>query len=236
MYYEDSVIDEVRMRNDIVDVISQTVQLTKRGTNYFGLCPFHNEKTPSFSVSPAKQMFYCFGCGVGGNVFSYVQKYDNLTYPEAVERLAERAQVALPQKGDPEKARKRQDLRNRLLEVNKEAAVYYYHLLRAPEGKAALKYLRNRGLSDETMHRFGLGYAPLSRDDLSAHLRSKGFSDSEILEAGLAVHDEKKGMRDKFWNRVMFPIQDVNKRVIGFGGRVMGDGEPSSTRISSQFG
>ncbi|MBR0092001.1 MAG: DNA primase [Lachnospiraceae bacterium] len=226
MYYDDSIIEDVRAANDIVDVVSQTVQLTKRGSNYFGLCPFHNEKTPSFSVSPVKQMYYCFGCGAGGNVFTYVQKYDNLTWTEAVKQLADRAHITLPEAGDPEKARQKTDKRKRLLEANKEAATWYYYQLRSQKGETGMAYLTKRGLSEETIKRFGLGFAPLSRDLLVRYLREKGFQDAEIVDAGLAVREEKSGLRDKFWNRVMFPIQDVQGRVIGFGGRVMGEGEP----------
>ena len=226
MRYDDSIIEDVRAANDIVDVISQTVQLSRRGTNFFGLCPFHNEKTPSFSVSPAKQMYYCFGCGAGGNVFTYVQKYDNLSWTEAVKQLADRAHITLPTGGDAEKEKQKTDKRKRLLEANKEAAAWYYYRLRSEKGAAGMQYLLQRGLSEETLKRFGLGFAPLSRDALVKHLRDKGFSDAEITEAGLAVRDEKSGLKDKFWSRVMFPIQDTNGRVIGFGGRVLGKGEP----------
>lgn len=226
MYYEDRVIEEVRALNDIVDVIGQVVHLERKGANYFGLCPFHNEKTPSFSVSGAKQMFYCFGCGQGGNVFSFVQKYDNLTWTEAVERLAERAGYALPVKGDPEKAKQALDKRRRLFAVNKEAATWYYHLLHEKEGEKGLAYLTKRGLTLPVIKRFGLGFAPVSKDALLNHLKEQGFTEQEAVDAGLAVRDERDGARDKFWNRVMFPIQDVQRRVIGFGGRVMGDGEP----------
>ncbi|MBQ6734039.1 MAG: DNA primase [Lachnospiraceae bacterium] len=226
MYYDDSILDEVRAANDIVDVVSQTVQLTRRGSNYFGLCPFHNEKTPSFSVNPSRQTFYCFGCHEGGNVFSYVQKMDRLTFPEAVRQLADRAHITLPSGGDAEKEKQKTDKRKRLLEANKEAAAWYFYRLREPKGDAGMQYLLKRGLNGETIRAFGLGFAPLSRDLLVRHLREKGFQDAEIVEAGLAVREEKGGLKDKFWNRVMFPIQDATGRVIGFGGRVLGEGEP----------
>lgn len=226
MRYPDDVIEEVRSRNDIVDVVGQYVHLQKKGANYFGLCPFHNEKSPSFSVSPGKQMFYCFGCGEGGNVFSFLMKYDNLTFQEAVKALAERSGVSLPDADDSAQAKAMRDKRQVLLDINKEAAKYYYYQLRQPNGQKGLQYFKDRQLSDETMTQFGLGYSNITSNDLVLYLRKKGYSDSQIIEAGLASHDEKFGTHDKFWNRVMFPIQDANQKVIGFGGRVMGDGKP----------
>lgn len=226
MRYPDDVIEEVRSRNDIVDVVGQYVHLQKKGANYFGLCPFHNEKSPSFSVSPGKQMFYCFGCGEGGNVFSFLMKYDNLTFQEAVKTLAERSGVSLPDADDSPQAKAMRDKRQVLLDINKEAAKYYYYQLRQPNGQKGLQYFKERQLSDETMTQFGLGYSNITSNDLVLYLRKKGYSDSQIIEAGLASHDEKFGTHDKFWNRVMFPIQDANQKVIGFGGRVMGDGKP----------
>ena len=226
MYYSDEIIEEVRRRNDIVDVISSHVLIKQRGSNYVGLCPFHSEKTPSFSVSRSKQMFKCFGCGVGGNVFSFVMEYENASFPEAVQILANRAGIELPEADRSDAAKKEQSRRKRMLDINKEAATYYYYQLRKPNGKAGLTYFKERGLTDETLQHFGLGYANVNRDDLVVYLRMKGYKDEEIVESGLGVFDEKYGMGDKFWNRVMFPIQDVNHRVIGFGGRVMGDALP----------
>ena len=226
MYYGDDVIEEVRARNDIVEVVSQFVHLQKRGSGYVGLCPFHNEKTPSFSVTPSKQMFYCFGCGTGGNVFTFIQKYENLSWREALEHLAQRAGYTLPGRDTSEKAKKEQDRRKVLLAVNKEAATWFYHNLRGEKGKNGQAYFEKRGLRAETVNGFGLGFAPVTRDALVRHLRGKGYTDKQILDAGVAVMDEREGLRDKFWNRVMFPIQDVNRRVIGFGGRVLGQGEP----------
>ena len=226
MFYPDELIEEVRSRNDIVDVISGYVHLQKKGANYFGLCPFHNEKSPSFSVSRSKQMYYCFGCGAGGNVFTFLMEYENDTFPEAVKVLADRAGISLPEADESEEAKREQSKRSRLLAINKEAAKYFYFQLRAKQGEPGLHYLRKRQLTDETIHRFGLGYANKTADDLVRYLKGKGYSEELIREAGLCNTDEKHGMYDKFWNRVMIPIEDINHRVIGFGGRVMGDGKP----------
>lgn len=226
MYYPDELVEEVRMKSDIVDVISGYVKIQKKGSSYFGLCPFHNEKSPSFSVSPGKQMYYCFGCGAGGNVFTFLMEYENYSFPEAVKALAGRAGVNLPEAEYNEEARKKESRRSKLLEVNKEAAKYFFYQLRREQGQAGYQYLKKRQLSDETIHRFGLGFANVTSDDLTRYLKNKGYEDKLIQEAGLAAFDEKYGMHDKFWNRVMFPIQDINHRVIGFGGRVMGDAKP----------
>ncbi|MDE6386230.1 MAG: DNA primase [Lachnospiraceae bacterium] len=226
MYYPEELIEEIRMKNDIVSVISGYVRMQKKGSSYFGLCPFHNEKSPSFSVSPTKQMYYCFGCGAGGNVITFVMEYENATFQEAVKMLADRAGVNLPEMEYTEETRQRESKRAKMLEINKEAAKYYYCMLRSPKGKKGYQYLSGRHLSEETMKKFGLGYADGAGSDLTAYLRSKGYSDELINESGLIGFDEKRGMHDKFWNRVMFPIQDSNHRVIGFGGRVMGDAKP----------
>lgn len=226
MYYPEELIEEVRTRNDIVEVISGYVRLQKKGSNYFGLCPFHNEKSPSFSVSPGKQMYYCFGCGAGGNVITFLMEYENQTFPEAVRTLAQRAGIALPEADDSKEARQADSRRAKLLEINREAAKYFYYQLRTERGSVGMEYLRKRELSDETMNHFGLGYANKYSNDLIQYLKSKGYSEDLIRDAGLCNVDEKHGMYDKFWNRVMFPIQDINHRVIGFGGRVMGDGKP----------
>ncbi len=226
MYYPDELIEEVRMRSDIVDVISGYVKIQKKGSNYFGLCPFHNEKSPSFSVSPSKQMFYCFGCGAGGNVFTFVMQYENYSFQEAVKLLAQRAGVDLPEVEYTEEVKKRESQRARLLEVNKEAAKYFYYQLRGKTGQAGYQYLKKRQLSEETVKKFGLGFANVTSNDLVLYLKNKGYDDRLITEAGLGSFDEKHGMHDKFWNRVMFPIQDINHRVVGFGGRVMGDAKP----------
>ena len=225
-YFSDDIIEEVRSRNDIVDVIGQYVHLTKKGSTYFGLCPFHNEKTGSFSVSPNKQMYYCFGCGAGGNVFTFMMQYENFTFGEAMEALADRAGVALPKQEYSAAQKREADKKQRLLEINKEAARYFYTLLRNDRGKHALAYFQKRELSEETMKKFGLGYSDQYSDDLYRYLRSKGYEDEILKESGLVTIDERRGGYDKFWNRVMFPIMDVHNKVIGFGGRVMGDGEP----------
>ena len=225
-YYSDELIEEVRSRNDIVDVIGGYVRLQKKGSTYFGLCPFHNEKTGSFSVSPGKQMYYCFGCGAGGNVFTFLMQYENFTFGEAMQQLADRVGIELPQQEMTSAQKRAADKRARLLEINKEAAMYFYRLLRSPRGQNAYQYFKKRELSDETMQRFGLGYSDQYSDDLYRYLRSKGYDDQILKETGLVTIDEVRGGHDKFWNRAMFPIMDVHNRVIGFGGRVMGDGEP----------
>ena len=225
-YFSDDIIEEVRSRNDIVDVIGQYVHLTKKGSTYFGLCPFHNEKTGSFSVSPNKQMYYCFGCGAGGNVFTFMMQYENFTFSEAMEALADRVGVALPKQEYTKEQKREADKKQRLLDINKEAARYFYMLLRNDRGKNALAYFKKRELSDETMKKFGLGYSDQYSDDLYRYLRSKGYEDEILKESGLVSINEKRGGYDKFWNRAMFPIMDVHNKVIGFGGRVMGEGEP----------
>ena len=226
MYYSDEIIEEVRSRNDIVDVISSYVKLQKKGSSYFGLCPFHNEKSPSFSVSRGKQMYYCFGCGAGGNVFTFLMEYENYTFQEALKYLADKAGVELPQTEYSAQAKERADLKAILLEINKIAAQYFYVQLKSSKGEAGLSYLKRRGLSDDTIKAFGLGYSNKYSDDLYRYLKERGYKDEMIAKAGLISIDERHGAHDKFWNRVMFPIMDVNSRVIGFGGRVMGDAKP----------
>ena len=226
MRYSDDIIEEVRQKNDIVDVVSQYVRLTRRGSTYFGLCPFHNEKTPSFSVTPGKQMYYCFGCGAGGNVYNFIMEYENYTFGEALKHLADRAGVELPKIEYSREVREKAEQRAELLEINKQAAQYYYYQLRTEGGKIGYQYLSGRGLSEETMRKFGLGYSDKFGGGLYKFLKSKGYSDERLRESGLFNVDERHGMYDKFWNRVIFPIMDVNNRVIGFGGRVMGDGKP----------
>ncbi len=226
MYYSDDIVEEVRMKNDIVDVISGYVKLQKKGSSYFGLCPFHNEKSPSFSVSRQKQMYYCFGCGAGGNVFTFVMEYENYSFVEALKFLADRAGVELPEAEYSKEEKERRDLKQILLDMNKLAAKYYYAQLISENGKAAHEYLTKRGLDEGTIRQFGLGYSNKYSNDLYQYLKMKGYNDEQILKAGLINADEKHGAYDKFWNRVMFPIMDTNNRVIGFGGRVMGDAKP----------
>ena len=226
MRYSDDIIEEVRQKNDIVDVVSQYVKLTRKGSSYFGLCPFHNEKTPSFSVTPGKQMYYCFGCGAGGNVFNFIMEYENYTFGEALKHLADRAGVELPQIEYSKEVREKAQERAELLEINKQAAQYFYYQLRTEKSAQGYQYLTGRGLSEETMRKFGLGYSDKFGGGLYQFLKSKGYGDDRLRESGLFNVDERHGMYDKFWNRVIFPIMDVNNRVIGFGGRVMGDGKP----------
>lgn len=226
MYYPDELVEEVRMKNDIVDVVSGYVRLQKKGANHWGCCPFHNEKTPSFSVHGGKQMYHCFGCGAGGNVFTFVMNYENYSFPEAIKLLADRAGVNLPELEYDEAMKARENKRARLLEVNKEAAKYFYYQLRTPHGEVGYNYLKKRELSEETMRKFGLGYSGKSGASLVQYLKQKGFEDELIKEAGLATYSEKYGMVSQFFNRVMYPIFDVHGKVIGFGGRVMGNAEP----------
>lgn len=225
-YYSDELIEEVRSANDIVNVISDYVRLQKKGSTHFGLCPFHNEKTPSFSVSQNKQMYYCFGCGAGGNVITFLMQYENYTFQEALQVLAKRVGIELPEQEMSGRARKEADKRARILEVNKTAAKYFYAQLRMEQGKKGMQYFERRGLSLEILKKFGLGYANKFSDDLYKYLRKQGYEDELLKDSGLVTIDEQRGGYDKFWNRVMFPIMDVNNRVIGFGGRVMGEGEP----------
>lgn len=226
MYYSEDLIEEIRSKNDIVDVISGYVRLQKKGSSYFGLCPFHNEKSPSFSVSPGKQMYYCFGCGVGGNVFTFLMEYENYTFQEAVRYLADRCGVELPEMEYSEEAKRQADLKSQLLEIHKKAAKFYYYQLRQKSGQAAYEYLKGRELSDETIRKFGLGYSSRYNNALYQYLKKEGYFDQLLKETGLITMEEKGGAYDKFWNRVMFPIMDSNHRVIGFGGRVMGDAKP----------
>lgn len=225
-FYSEDIIEEVRTRTNIVDVISQYVHLQKKGTQYFGLCPFHNEKTGSFSVSPQKQMYYCFGCGAGGNVFSFLMAYDNMTFKEAVEELAPKCGVTLPQRELTYQEKRLADKKSRLFEINKEAANYYYKMLRSDQGKKAMDYFIKRELSPETMQKFGLGCTSNYSDSLYKYLRSKGYEDDILKDSGLININEKKGGSDRFWNRAMFPIVDANGKVVAFGGRVMGEGDP----------
>ena len=226
MFYPPEVIEEVREANNILDLISSYVSLKKKGSNYFGLCPFHSEKSASFSVRPDKQMFHCFGCGKSGNVFSFVMEYENYSFTEAVEFLADRAGITLPEPTRNDEERKAASLREMLLSVNKEAGKYYFYALRDKAGERALHYLKNRGLSDDTIRAFGLGFAQTGTNNLYLYLRSKGFDDGLLARSGIFNVDEKRGMTDKFWNRVIFPIMDIQNRIIGFGGRVMGEGKP----------
>ena len=225
MFYSDEFVEQVRSENDIVDIISGYVSLKKKGSNWMGCCPFHHEKTPSFSVSKEKQMYHCFGCGVGGNVFTFMMEYENYSFPEAIEYLAERVRIPLPVKELSEQEKKEADYKFALKELNKEAANYFYLLLKSERGNNARNYFKQRGLSDEIIKKFGLGYSDVYNNDLYLYLKNKGYKDDLLKDSALVIINEKGGM-DKFWNRVMFPILDLQGKVIGFGGRVLGEGEP----------
>lgn len=226
MFYSEDIIEEIRSGNDIVDVISGYVKLKRQGSSYMGLCPFHSEKSPSFSVSRGKQMFYCFGCGEGGNVITFLMKYEHYTFPEALRVLADRIGKTLPEEEISEEAKRKAGEKKQLLELHKEAAKFYYVQLRGEQGGQAMEYFKRRGLTDETLKKFGLGYSGKYGDGLVKYLRQKGYKDYLLKESGLVQFDEKRGSYDKFWNRVIFPIMDGNHKVIAFGGRVMGDAKP----------
>jgi len=223
MYYGEDIVEEVRQKTDIVDLVGQYVHLKKKGSSYFGLCPFHGEKTASFSVSPGKQIFYCFGCGKAGDSIRFLMEYENLSFVEALEELAERANITLPKEEKRDKGE--EDLRYKILEINKQAALFYVKQLRSEKGKQGLAYCAKRKLSGESITHFGLGYAGKERDSLYQYCKSLGFNDQVLQESGLFSFKEN-GVYDKFFNRLIFPIMDLHNRVIGFGGRVMGDGEP----------
>ena len=226
MYFPQELIDQVQQNNDIVDVINEYIPLTKKGANYVCLCPFHQDSNPSLTVSRQKQLFKCFACGEGGNVITFLQKYDAKSFVEAVQTLADRAGIKLPENYQSEYSKEKQDQKQRLIDCNIEAARYFYALLRSDDGKKGLEYFKKRELSDETMKKFGLGYSNVNGKDCIAYLKNQGFKDREIIDAGIGVYDERNGLRAKFWNRVMFPIKNQAGKVIGFGGRVLGEGEP----------
>lgn len=226
MIYPNELIDEVRSRNDIVTVIGSYIRLQKKGSSYMGLCPFHNEKTPSFSVNGPKQFYHCFGCGAGGNVFTFVMEYENYSFLEAMKFLADRAGIKLPEPETSGEAKRAADFKGRLLEVNKQAAIYYHHQFKHKDGQAAYQYLINRGLTADTIKHFGLGYSTKDSDDLYRYLKKMGYDDEFLAQTGLFRFDERLGGRDKFKDRVMFPIMDINHRVIGFGGRITSNAGP----------
>ena len=226
MFYGDDIIDEVRSANDIVDLIGSYVTLKKAGSNYVGLCPFHNEKTPSFSVSGRKQMYYCFGCGKGGNIYTFLQEYENITFVESVQMLADRAGITLPERTASPAENKKRQLKEVIFEINAKACGFYHKYLLDERGKRGLEYLKGRGLSDEIIRKFGLGYAGQSSGNLYRYLKSLNYNDEVLKQSGLFGYDDKGNPYDKFWNRVMFPIVDKRNHVIGFGGRVLGDAKP----------
>ena len=222
--YSDELIDEIRNSNDIVDVISQYVVLKRSGRNFFGLCPFHKEKSPSFSVSPDKQIFHCFGCGVGGNVFHFISKIEGIDFKETIEVLAEKAGIALPtldNAGD----NRLQKLKARVYEINKETAMFYHQNLYKPTSKDAQEYVKKRKLDNNTLKNFLIGYSG-KFDELYRYLKQKGFTDEEILASSLVNKNDRGKFIDRFRHRLMFPIQDVRNRIIAFGGRVLDDSKP----------
>ena len=222
--YSDELIDEIKNNNDIVDVVSQYVHLKRSGRNYFGLCPFHNEKSPSFAVSPDKQIFHCFGCGVGGNVIHFISKIEGINYRESIELLAERANITLPKLesiGD----NKTQELKDKIYQINKEAAYFYHENLYKPTAKPAQEYVKKRKLNNATLKEFLIGYSG-NFNELYNFLKSKGFSDETILASDLVNKNDRGQFIDRFRHRLMFPIQDVRGRIIAFGGRVLDDSKP----------
>lgn len=222
--YSDEIIDEVRQTNDIVDIISQYVHLKRSGRNFFGLCPFHNEKSPSFSVSPDKQIFHCFGCGVGGNVFTFLTKIEGINFIEAIQTLAERANIQLPMlenSGDSVK----EQLKSKVYKVNEFTAKYYHENLYKPEAKIAQEYIKKRKLTNETLQSFQIGFSG-KFDELYQELKKQGFEEPEILESGLVNKNDKGQYIDRYRNRLMFPICDSRGKVIAFGGRVLDDSKP----------
>lgn len=228
MYYPDDLIEEIRLQNNILDVIGESVQLQKKGSSHFGLCPFHHEKSPSFSVSEDKQMYYCFGCGVGGNVYTFVMEYENYSFVEAVKYLADRVKIDLPEAEVSEEAKREMSVKQQMLEANKEAARYFYYQMVNDDTKKAIEYLDGRAIDEDLRKKFGLGYAKFFRDDLYRYLKARGFKDETLLDAGLIIRDKNKpdAYYDRFFDRLMFPIFDVHNRVIAFGGRILGDGQP----------
>lgn len=219
-YYPDDVVEEVRLNNDLVEVISEYIHLERKGGSYFGLCPFHREKTPSFSVEPVKQFYYCFGCNNGGNVFHFIMQMENLDFVESLRFLAERAGMVLPEPNNKEEQQKLR-LRKQILEVNREAARFYYSTLAGKQGLAAQRYLYERGLTLQTIKRFGLGFSPNEWGLLSKTLLQKGYDEAVLTASGLSVQNRNGGLNDRFRNRIMFPIFDLRGNIVAFGGRVM---------------
>ena len=221
MRYSDEILNEVRENSDIVEVISQYVHLKRSGRNYFGLCPFHNEKSPSFSVSPDKQIFHCFGCGVGGNVFTFISKIEGIGFKEAIENLADRAGIVLPKSENNEDSKK-EELKSKVYKVNNFTADYYHKRLYDSKSKAGQEYVKQRKLTNETLESYNLGFSG-NYDELYRVLKKEGFNDEEIFESGLVKKNEQGQYVDFYRDRFMIPILDVRNRVIAFGGRVLGD-------------
>ena len=222
--YSDEIIDEVRQTNDIVDIISQYVHLKRSGRNYFGLCPFHNEKSPSFSVSPDKQIFHCFGCGVGGNVFTFLIKMEGINFIEAVQELAERSNIQLPSLENGKESLK-EELKLKVYKVNDFAANFYHENLYKSQAKIAQEYVKKRKLTNETLKSFKIGFSG-KFNELYSELKKQGFEEREILESGIVNKSDNGKYIDRYRNRLMFPICDVRGRVIAFGGRVLDDSKP----------
>jgi len=227
MYYPDELIEEIRVNNDIVDIISEYIQLKKKGNSHFGLCPFHNENTPSFSVSKEKQMYYCFGCGAGGNVYTFIMEIENYNFLEAVKFLADRVRITLPTPEVSEEVKSIMNYKKRLLEINRESAKYFFYQLYSNRGNKALQYLNDRKLNNNIMKKFGIGYSNVNRSDLFTYLKSRGYNSEEMEGVGVVAPEKNgSGYHDTFWNRIIFPIFDVHNNIIGFGGRVLGEGMP----------
>ena len=227
MFYPQELLEQVRSSNDIVDVISRYLPLKQKGSSYFGLCPFHNEDTPSFSVSRDKQLYYCFGCGAAGNVISFVMQMENCDFVEAVKKLADMANIKLPEAEYTKEALEEEKSRQNIYEMHRKAGRFFYDRLHSEEGKAALNYIEKRQIKENIQKKFGLGYSPKGRDELYKYLKANGFNDSDILKSGLVLQNKSgRGYHDRFYDRLMFPIIDVSGRIIGFGGRIMDKGEP----------
>ena len=222
--YSEEIIEQVRQNNDIVDIISQYVHLTRKGRNYFGLCPFHNEKSPSFSVSPERQIFHCFGCGVGGNIYTFLMKIEGIGFKDAIEQLAEKANIQLPKIENPEEDRK-EELKAKIYKINQFTAEFYHQNLYKPTAKNAQEYVKKRKLTQNTLETFKIGFSG-KYDELYKSLKNQGFGEKEILESGLVIKNDRGQFIDMYRNRFMIPICDVRGRVIAFGGRVLDDSKP----------
>ena len=222
--YSEEIVEQVRQNNDIVDIISQYVHLTRKGRNYFGLCPFHNEKSPSFSVSPERQIFHCFGCGVGGNIYTFLMKIEGIGFKDAIEQLAERANIQLPRIENPEEDRK-EELKAKIYKINQFTADFYHQNLYKPTAQNAQEYVKKRKLTQNTLETFKIGFSG-KYDELYKSLKSQGFGEKEILESGLVIKNDRGQFIDMYRNRLMIPICDVRGRVIAFGGRVLDDSKP----------
>ena len=229
MPFDQSFLDELIARNDIVDVVSSYVSLTKKGANYFGLCPFHNEKTGSFSVSPDKQICYCFGCKKGGGVINFIMEEEHLTFPDAVRFLARRVNMPVPEETHSDESR----LRSRILALNRDAARFYYELLYSPRGAPVLEYMKDRRITRRNATNFGLGAAPDEWTALTDAMRAKGYGDGELLASGLSIRGKNGGLYDKFRKRLIFPIIDVRGDVLGFGGRIISKDDPGAKYMNT---